>query len=476
MSGDSRTSSPENSRSRTVDRHGNKIIRLKDRLGNGVHKPQKTAHPDTPFNQEARVNIYERPHGPRTGIGYVKAGILEVRFVVPSKVAGSVIGKGGDLVQQLRKKHDCEIGVPVSETSIDRVVVVRGKSVRNVIDCVCSIADYPLKKEMCRGLNLQPDCSQIRLLLHQTICGNVIGKGGEIIHEIRTEAGTDVHMYNEVCPRSTDRICRITGKISEIRDALAMIFKFTGDTNTKGKESDYDAKNSTGNEDGRDYGGWRLSEVRHMGAPEHSDDYAHNKKGRKPPKYDRHGNLRSDNLTEHTRDKKRSRDYDSESDSDDPQKRIQREIKAEFNSRSRTGAGRSGGNRANHHQVANPPPGSGYQGKNYNPNFQPANRGGHSQVRGNVRSNYGGNDGDSGRGGRANSRDRHGNKKVKSYRDRDDEDAPVYEGPNSSGPNRQDRKREHPLTALDLKRMHDREESGRGDRKQKRSRGLLDDE
>ena len=87
-----------------------------------------------------------------------------MRFVVPSKVAGSVIGKGGDLVQQLRKKHDCEIGVPVSETSIDRVVVVRGKSVRNVIDCVCSIADYPLKKEMCRGLNLQPDCSQIRLL------------------------------------------------------------------------------------------------------------------------------------------------------------------------------------------------------------------------------------------------------------------------------------------------------------------------
>ena len=34
-------------------------------------------------------NIYERPRGPRTGIGYPKAGVIEVRFVIPSKIAGS---------------------------------------------------------------------------------------------------------------------------------------------------------------------------------------------------------------------------------------------------------------------------------------------------------------------------------------------------------------------------------------------------
>lgn len=111
-----------------------------------------------------------------------------------------------------------------------------------------------------------------------------------------------------------------------------------------------------------------------------------------------------------------------------------------------------------------PPINSNYQGNNYNPNFVPSRghppRGG-GAPRGHIRSTRGG------------SRDRHGNKKVKSYRDRDDEDAPVYEGPNSSGPNRSDRKREHPLTALDLKRMNDREEMSD---KKRRMRGLLDDE
>ena len=184
-----------------------------------------------------------------------------------------------------------------------------------------------------------------------------------------------------------------------------------------------------------------------MGAPEHSDSYAHNK--RKKQKYDRHGNLRSDNLTDHTRDKKRSRgSYESDSDDgDDPQSRIRREIKQEFNSRSRSGKRSTG---------MKPPPNSNYQGNNYNPNYVPR-----GAPRGHVRSTRGG------------SRDRHGNKKVKSYRDRDDEDAPVYEGPNSSGPNRSDRKREHPLTALDLKRLQDREEMSD---KKRRMRGLLDDE
>ena len=35
----------------------------------------------------------------------------------------------------------------------------------------------------------------------------------------------------------------------------------------------------------------------------------------------------------------------------------------------------------------------------------------------------------------------------------DTPDAPAYEGPNSTGPNRADYKREHPLTALDLERI-----------------------
>lgn len=402
------------------------IVKLNARGGQCARRSADRASPgrnDVPRGLDGRPsNIYERPRGPRTGIGYPKAGVIEVRFVIPSKIAGSVIGRGGDLVTQLRSKFDVEIGVPASDKSIDRVVIIRGQSVRNVIDCVCSIADYPLRKEMGRGLDLRTDCSQVRLLLHQSICGNVIGKGGQLIHEIRTEAGTDVHMYNEQCPRSTDRICRITGRISEIRDALAMVFKYTGENSCRGPETDYDARNSTGNEDGRDYGGWRLSEVRKMGAPEHKDEYASNQfagKGAKKQnlpsnwdelsergrsKFDRHGNIRVENLTEVIKERRRESGTlyywsGAESRSPSPESRIKKELRSMGSSRRRKTSSRKSRSRS------------------------PRRRDG--------------------------ARDRRKMNRNKS-------DAPVYEGPNSSGPNRADRKKEHPLTALDLKRMQDK--------------------
>merc|ERR1712157_297364 len=44
-------------------------------------------------------------------------------------------------------------------------------------------------------------------------------------------------------------------------------------------------------------------------------------------------------------------------------------------------------------------------------------------------------------------------KKKKSKYESSDEDAPAYEGPNTMGPNRANYKKQHPLTAIDLKRM-----------------------
>merc|ERR1712110_221528 len=100
------------------------------------------------------------------------------------------------------------------------------------------------------------------------------------------------------------------------------------------------------------------------------------------------------------REQKSTRSYsDSDDDSDrtdsdsdynnDPQKRIQREIKREFESRGKMKKGKT----------------------HYSPKV----------MKGHVRSN-------NIREKRGGSRDRHGNKKVRSFRDRDADDAPVYEG------------------------------------------------
>lgn len=259
-------------------------------------------------------NIYERPIGPRTGIGYPEADVVEIRFIVPTRISGSIIGKKGDYVAKLRKDFQVGVGIPnAPNNKLERICVIRGGSVRNVIDCTCAISDYPLKKEMIRALGLQPHQTHLRLLMHHSICGVIIGKKGAKVQEIKNMAGADVIVSNHTCPESSDKVVKITGSVTELRDALALIFKYTGDVETIGDEKNYDGSLP---EEGfhiippDNYLGWTEEECANIGL----DDATKKQQRAKPteqqienknssdvtPKVelDRYGKPRWDNLTE----------------------------------------------------------------------------------------------------------------------------------------------------------------------------------
>ena len=292
------------------DRKDRKRKEARSRHKSGSNSKSTTAIVNSgPPHQVGKLfpNIYERPIGPRTGIGYPEADVIEIRFLVPSKISGSIIGKKGDYVQKLRKDFQIGVGIPDSPNNyLERVCVIRGASVRNVIDCCCAIADYPLKKEMNAGLKIEKHHTQIRLLMHQSVCGAIIGKKASQILEIRNMSGADVQVCSYNCPGTTDRVVKVTGSITEIRDALALIFKFTGDQNVKGVENNYLAilPDPENNEDPGQYFGWTDDEVELMGA-----DVDTRKRGTMAARkiveveLDRHGKPRMDNLTENSRAK-----------------------------------------------------------------------------------------------------------------------------------------------------------------------------
>merc|ERR1712183_529380 len=112
----------------------------------------------------------------------------------------------------------------------------------------------------------------MRLIFHQTVCGAIIGKAGSRIQEIKNISNAIVKVYPTTCPNSSDRVVKITGTVTELRDCLALIFRFIGDAKCSGEEKNYDggldhedAVHTITEEFKDQYGGWKKSECDEMG-------------------------------------------------------------------------------------------------------------------------------------------------------------------------------------------------------------------
>ncbi|XP_033148926.1 heterogeneous nuclear ribonucleoprotein K isoform X2 [Drosophila busckii] len=84
----------------------------------------------------------------------------------------------------------------------------------------------------------------VRLLIHQSLAGCVIGKGGQKIKEIRDRIGCRfLKVFSNVAPQSTDRVVQTVGKQSQVIDAVREVITLTRDTPIKGPIHNYDPMN-----------------------------------------------------------------------------------------------------------------------------------------------------------------------------------------------------------------------------------------
>ncbi|ESN91616.1 hypothetical protein HELRODRAFT_189742 [Helobdella robusta] len=158
----------------------------------------------------------------------------EVRILIPSWISGSVIGKGGDNIRRLRSTYKSGISLPDSRGP-ERLVVMTSE-IGNICDALEDILPT-LTKQLDKS-NTE-DHHELRLLIHQSHAGRIIGKGGTIIKQLRDDTGAQVRIHVVVCPNSSDRIIQINGSAHQISSCVEAIYKLISGSFPKGPQMPY---------------------------------------------------------------------------------------------------------------------------------------------------------------------------------------------------------------------------------------------
>ncbi|XP_018020932.1 heterogeneous nuclear ribonucleoprotein K homolog isoform X2 [Hyalella azteca] len=175
------------------------------------------------------------------------SGDAEVRLLIQAKTAGSIIGKGGSNISRLRSEYTATITIPDCPGP-ERVLTIRGEEsvVLKVLEEVLNALAEAIPRT---------GESDVRLLVHQSQAGAIIGKGGEKIKELREMCGGQVKAFSSCCPQSTDRVIQIAGDRGRVLLTLNTVVDTLRETPVKGIENPYNPYNY---EDffAAEYGGW----------------------------------------------------------------------------------------------------------------------------------------------------------------------------------------------------------------------------
>ncbi|XP_046399051.1 heterogeneous nuclear ribonucleoprotein K isoform X2 [Ischnura elegans] len=165
---------------------------------------------------------------------------VDVRILIPSKVAGSVIGKGGHNITKLRTEYKASITVPDCPGP-ERILTICSDldtALQVVTEVIPCLEDIPS-----RSGSPEDDEVDIRLLVHQSQAGCIIGKSGFKIKELREKTGARIKIYTNCCPQSTDRVVQISGRPSTCIDCIREIVTLVKNSPIKGLNNAYDPHN-----------------------------------------------------------------------------------------------------------------------------------------------------------------------------------------------------------------------------------------
>lgn len=162
---------------------------------------------------------------------------LETRLLIPSKVAGSIIGRGGSKIQQLRADNDANVRVPDCPGP-ERVMTINTEDSSTAIKVIEQAIPYMTEEDI--------GPLEIRLLIHDSIVGGVIGRAGAKIKEIRAESGAAIRVYATCAPQSTERCVSVLGSDEKIIAALEIIMEIVKSNEIRGDDILYDPNNFDG--------------------------------------------------------------------------------------------------------------------------------------------------------------------------------------------------------------------------------------
>ncbi|XP_043703632.1 KH domain-containing protein HEN4-like isoform X3 [Telopea speciosissima] len=160
------------------------------------------------------------------------------RYLCPGRKIGSIIGRGGEIVKQLRAESRSKIKIGESMPGCEErvITIFSSNGETNAVEPLLCPAQDALFKVHDRlvadevpGEEDDEGAQQIsvRMLVPSDQIGCVIGKGGQIIQSIRSETGGQIRIlkneYLPPCALSTDELLQITGEATVVMKALHLL-------------------------------------------------------------------------------------------------------------------------------------------------------------------------------------------------------------------------------------------------------------
>uniref|UniRef100_A0A673L8J7 Heterogeneous nuclear ribonucleoprotein K n=1 Tax=Sinocyclocheilus rhinocerous TaxID=307959 RepID=A0A673L8J7_9TELE len=203
--------------------------------------------------------------------------MVELRVLLQSKNAGAVIGKGGKNIKALRTDYNASVSVPDSSgperiLSVSADIETIGEILLKIIPTLEE--SQPRLPKTARS-NMPPhvyvkmwedlhnyqhysgtdfDC-ELRLLIHQSLAGGIIGVKGAKIKELRENTQTTIKLFQECCPHSTDRVVLVGGKPERVVECIKVILELISEAPIKGRAQPYDPNFY---DETYDYGGFTM--------------------------------------------------------------------------------------------------------------------------------------------------------------------------------------------------------------------------
>ncbi|VUZ54340.1 unnamed protein product [Hymenolepis diminuta] len=180
-----------------------------------------------------------------------------LRVLIPTRAAGPIIGKGGDTIKELRSQYSVRLHIPDSRGP-ERVFNLEGDRA-NICGCLRELQNVFLDVLSAKnadprllegrkdddGKDLDPSkLLDLRILVHRSQVGSVIGKSGDKVKELRERHRMQIiKIYQEFAPLSTDRVLQLIGEPENVFTCVEDIMETLEETPPKGPRSDYDANN-----------------------------------------------------------------------------------------------------------------------------------------------------------------------------------------------------------------------------------------
>lgn len=200
-------------------------------------------------------------------------GQMEMRCLVPAKAAGAIIGKGGENIKGMRENFGAQIKLG-SENTEERILRVNA-SIPNCGEIVIKVLALMKEDEKRGGRGRgrgrgggrdfgRGDQQRMKLLVHQSQAGGVIGTKGTKIKELREKTGAIIKVDQDCLPFSTDRAVMVSGTPDVISSCIVLILELLEVTPPKGPIQNFDPTNAGYEDDGYgdmgydDFGGGRF--------------------------------------------------------------------------------------------------------------------------------------------------------------------------------------------------------------------------